>query len=168
MRELKRSYETLTKADLERLLRLSRADIDAFFERYPRYGDVYRGRECLIALCQGAALHYIDGKNGIKDFDVWFFYPAGEPVLPYRRRGVVDFGPSKFGRHPDDPADFQGRRIDVLMRSEPAFDRADPKDGLDAYLTSERTTTAGLLSKKAVVGLYPDRLFGQTLWSAHP
>jgi hypothetical protein len=23
---------------------------------------------------QGAALHYVNGQNGIKDFDVWSFY----------------------------------------------------------------------------------------------
>jgi len=25
-------------------------------------------------LCQGAALHYVNGKNGVKDFGVWSFY----------------------------------------------------------------------------------------------
>ena len=25
-------------------------------------------------LCQGAALHYVNGRNGVKDFDVWSIY----------------------------------------------------------------------------------------------
>ena len=26
------------------------------------------------ARCQGAALHYVNERNGVKDFDVWSFY----------------------------------------------------------------------------------------------
>src|ERR1700727_1064079 len=61
------------------------------------------GRLCR-ALYQGAALHYLDGKNGVKDFDVWSFYAAlGDGPFPYRWRGTADFGPSRFGRYPGDP-----------------------------------------------------------------
>ena len=36
------------------------------------------------ALCQGAALHYVDAKNGVKDFDVWSFYTQrADGSFPY-------------------------------------------------------------------------------------
>jgi hypothetical protein len=40
------------------------------FGRNPRGAGRYAGR----LLCQGAALHYLDGRTGVKDFDVWSFY----------------------------------------------------------------------------------------------
>ena len=73
--------------------------MESFFARNPTYKK-YHGKEALVALCQGAALHYLDKKNGVKDFDVWFFYPSLQKPLPYRRTGAVDFGKSKFGVHP--------------------------------------------------------------------
>lgn len=162
----KRSLTRITKPDLQKLLGLARADLAAFFARHPVYQDTHMGKEKLVALCQGAALHYIDRKNGVKDFDVWFFFPAGTPTLPYRRRGVVDFGPSAFGRHPDHPSHFTGRTVDVLMRSDSAFDGATAEICLHRYLSKPRTHTAKLLSQKAVVGLFPDELFGKVLWPA--
>jgi hypothetical protein len=29
-------------------------------------------------------MHYYDKNNGIKDFDIWFFYPFKQIHLPYR------------------------------------------------------------------------------------
>jgi hypothetical protein len=46
------------------------------FARRPQGAGRYAGRLLCRALCQGAALHYLDGKNGVKDFDVWSFYAA--------------------------------------------------------------------------------------------
>lgn len=161
---MNRSQSAITKSDLKKLLRLARSDIDAFFDRNPGYRH-YQGREVLVALCQGAALHFLDKKNGVKDFDVWFFYPSGKPVLPYRRRGVVDFGESKFGVHPKMKREgFVGRTIDVLMRSNSAFSGKSPESEIVNYLTNTKTKTAKLLSAKAVIGLYPDRLLGKQLW----
>jgi hypothetical protein len=37
-----------------------------------------------VALCQGAALHFVDGENGVKDFDVWTFYAARLTTQPSR------------------------------------------------------------------------------------
>jgi len=72
-------------------------------------------------LCQGAALHYVDGRNGVKDFDVWSFYAQHDDwPFPARWRGTRDFGPSKFGRYPGDPPGYAGRRVDLLGRSLPA------------------------------------------------
>lgn len=62
-----RSLERITDLDLQRLSDLAQADLSDLFERRPETGRLYRDRLLCIALCQGAALHYIDGKNGIKD-----------------------------------------------------------------------------------------------------
>ena len=63
----------------------------------------------------GAARHYIYGDRGVQDFDLWGFFREipGHP-FPYRRRGTHDFGPSKFGRNPDDGPYYEGRRVDGL------------------------------------------------------
>lgn len=161
---MRRSIEKITKADLKKLRRLAYADIEDFFKRNPIYKRPYKGKEVLVALCQGAALHYIDGKNGVKDFDVWLFYPKKEPRLPYRRRGVVDFGSSKFGRHPDAKPEYTGRTVDVLMRSDQCFNKRGPESGLVRYLSDPKTKTAKLLGQKAVIGLYPESVFGKVLW----
>lgn len=61
-------------ADLLRLAALA-ADAEAeLFRRNPRGSGRYASRLLGRALCQGAALHYVDESNGVKDFDVWSFY----------------------------------------------------------------------------------------------
>src|ERR1700674_4794123 len=65
----------------------------------------YEGAKILcVALCQGAALHYIGREHGIKDFDLWTFYERAQqiPDFPSRRLKQYNFGESKFGRHPAD------------------------------------------------------------------
>lgn len=160
---MQRSQKKITKSDLKKLLSLARSDVDDFFGRKAEYRKLYRGREVLVALCQGAALHYVDGVNGIKDFDVWFFYPRFAKQLPFRRRGKVDFGPSKFGRISQDVG-YAGRRIDVLMRSDFSFNKCTATEGLRKYLSSAKTATSKHLARKAVVGLYPNSVFGKVLW----
>jgi hypothetical protein len=52
------------------------------------FREVLRGRRdrlILVVLPQGAAQHYVDGRHGVKNPDVWRFYPAvpvsgGEPT----------------------------------------------------------------------------------------
>ena len=161
---MKRSKERITRSDLKKLLALARSDMAEFFERNPSYKN-YEGKEVLVALCQGAALHYIDKTNGVKDFDVWFFYPARSSNLPYRRRGVVDFGESKYGVHPEARnRGFHGRTVDVLMRSDKCFKGKAPEKEISNYLSSKKTQTSILLSQKAVIGLCPEALFGEVLW----
>ena len=161
---MKRSLEIITKRDLKKLLALARTNIESFFKRNPSYCE-YNGKEVLVALCQGGALHYIDRKNGVKDFDVWFFYPMKPRKLPYRRRGVVDFGESKFGVHPEmKRKGYSGRTVDVLMRSDAFFKGKSPETEVVEYLRYKNSATSKLLAKKAVIGLYPERLFGKRLW----
>lgn len=164
---MERSKERITKADLRKLLRLSEQDILSFFERCPQYSKQYKNKQVLVALCQGAALHYIDRKNGVKDFDVWFFYPQKHLTLPYRRTGSVDYGKSKFGKRKS-VARYEGRSIDVLMRSDANFNEGSPESCLRSYLSNAKTKTAKLLGQKAVIGLYPASLFGDVLWPEEP
>ena len=96
-----RCFEKIEKEDLEKLLKFAVEDREDFFTRYPRWRKLYSNRLICIALCQGAAQHYINGKRGVKDFDIWTFYAEHpDAPFPYRRMAVKDFGKSKFGRHP--------------------------------------------------------------------
>ena len=90
---------SLARIEIADLLRLA-ADAEAeLFGRNPDGSGRYAGRLLGRALCQGAALHYVNGRNGVKDFDVWSFYAQHDDwPFPARWRGTRDFGPSKFGR----------------------------------------------------------------------
>ena len=104
MTDTARSLARIERSDLLRLAALAAEAEAGLFARHPRGAGRYAGRLLCRALCQGAALHYLDGTNGVKDFDVWSFYAAlGDGPFPYRWRGTADFGPSKFGRYPGDP-----------------------------------------------------------------
>jgi hypothetical protein len=96
--DAERSYALIEEGDLERLAAFARQDRESFFSRCPKY-QPYAERVICVALCQGAALHYLDHKNGVKDIDVWTFYAQHPGVqFPWRRPVARrDFGPSKFG-----------------------------------------------------------------------
>ncbi len=159
-----RSYEPFTIEDLRRLGRLAERDRRDLFLRRKETGNLYSNRLFTVALCQGAALHYINGTNGINDFDVWSFFRAN-PVrmFPYRRRGIADFGDAKFGTTDDSP-DYVGRRVDCMGRSIEAEDFSDPVAVLRIYLRAERTRSAHFLAQKAMVLLEPSRLLGTVVW----
>jgi hypothetical protein len=109
-------------------------------------------------------LHFVDGKNGIKDFDVWSFYRADKRrPYPYRRRGVADFGDPKFGNTPGAET-FIGRRVDLLGRSIDAEDFSNPIGVLRNYLTAGNTESARCLALKAVVLIEPKELLGELAW----
>ena len=160
-----RSLARIERADLLRLAALA-ADAEAeLFRRNPQGSGRYAGRLLCRALCQGAALHYVDGSNGVKDFDVWSFYARYDDwPFPARWRGTRDFGPSKFGRYPGDPPRYSGRRVDLLGRSLPAEPGADPADVLRRYLAARRTDSAKALAAKAVVLIHPENRAGEIVW----
>jgi hypothetical protein len=162
-----RSVARIEIADLLRLAALA-ADAEAgLFRRNPRGSGRYAGRLLGRALCQGAALHYVNDRNGVKDFDVWSFYAQyGDWPFPARWRGTRDFGPSKFGRYPSDPPRYSGRRVDLLGRSLPAGPGADPADALRRYLAARRTDSAKALAAKAVVLIDPENRAGEIVWPA--
>jgi hypothetical protein len=160
-----RSQARIELADLSRLAELA-ADAEAeLFRRNPQRSGRYAGRLLCWALCQGAALHYVHGDNGVKDFDVWSFYAEddGQP-FPARWRETRDFRPSKFGRYPDDPPMYMGRRVDLLGRSLPVPLGVDPAHALRHYLAAPRTNSAKALSTKAAVLVYPPDRAGEVVW----
>ena len=83
-----RSYDFFVRSDLLRLKEIAARDREEFFERNRKYGDL-RNHVVVVALCQGAALHFVNGRNGIKDIDVWTFY-APHPALNAKQRVSVN------------------------------------------------------------------------------
>jgi hypothetical protein len=160
-----RSLVRIGRADLLRLAALA-ADAEAdLFRRNPQGSGRYAGRLLGRALCQGAALHYVNGRNGVKDFDVWSFYAQYDDwPFPARWRGTRDFGPSRFGRYSGDPPRYSGRRVDLLGRSLPVEPGADLADVLRRYLATRRTDSAKALAAKAMVLLYPEDRAGEIVW----
>jgi hypothetical protein len=160
-----RSRASVEASDLVRLAGIA-AEVEAgLFARHPQGTGRYAGRLLCRALCQGAALHYLDGKNGVKDFDVWSFYAAlSEGPFPYRWRGTADYGPSKFGRYPGDPPSFTGRRVDLLGRSLDAPPGAEPAAVVRGWLSAAGTESARRLAAKAVVLITPAHRTGEVIW----
>ena len=164
MRSRDRSYGRITKADLVRLAAIAASDRRDLFSRRPETGRLYRDRLFAVALCQGAALHYIDNETGIKDLDVWSFFRAHpKRPFPYRRRAKLDFGDPKFGTTRDSPH-FTGRRVDHIGRSILAEGYSDPVAVLRRYLHAGATESARRLSRKGVVLVHPARFLGTVVW----
>jgi len=86
--------------------------------------------------------------------------------FPARWRGTRDFGPSKFGRYPGDPARYSGRRVDFLGRSLPVRPDADLAAVLRSYLAGRRTRSAKELAAKAAVLIDPENRVGEIVWPA--
>ncbi|OGD70586.1 hypothetical protein A3D09_04175 [Candidatus Collierbacteria bacterium RIFCSPHIGHO2_02_FULL_49_10] len=159
-----RSSKKITRNDLAKLAHFAGKDREDLFARKP-YLSKLSSKIICVALCQGAALHYHNGKNGVKDFDVWTFYKAGKIIFPVRRVGKGDFGKSKFGQDPFERSKYKGRRIDFVGRS-----ISYPKGVFDTvriiqnYLTAGKTASAQKLAKKAVVIISPSSLCGVVAW----
>lgn len=157
-----RSQERITRRDLAKLAAIAAADREARFARKPRWRP-YADRILCVALCQGAALHYVDGVNGIND--VYTFY-AEHRVGQFPARWLLnaDFGPSRFGRNAEYDHVYEGRRVDLIGRSLKAKPNADPIKVLRAYLQAGQTETARCLARKAVVLIGPEPLRGRVVW----
>ena len=161
-----RSKVRITKSDLKRLADLALDDLKSLFSRKKETGHLYQDRLFAIALCQGAALHYVDGKNGVKDFDVWCFFRANPArPFPYRRNGTADFGSAKFGKSPGWEHLF-GRRVDFLGRSLDVPTAVDPVLALRSYLSDGKTESARQLAAKAMVLIWPTEKLGMVVWGA--
>jgi hypothetical protein len=160
-----RSWETIEKADLSRLADLSKQCIDEMLGR-AKTGRYYPAHTALMAcLCQGAAQHYVHGDRGVQDLDVVFFFRTNPRwKFPPRWRGVKDFGPSRFGRNPDDGPTYSGRRVDVLGRDIPVGKGSSPVEAVIAYLREGRTTSARLWAQRPLVVVSPKRMLGRVIW----
>ena len=125
---------------------------------------IYRNRIICVALCQGAALHYLDGKTGIKDFDVWTFFRAHpQKAFPYRRNVQRDFGDPKFGKTPG-ASQFTGKCVDLIGRSIPWAKGQTPINILQHWLIYSNNKSPHLLTKKAVIIIEPEDYLGLVAW----
>ena len=157
--EIERSREPITKSDLKELYEYF---LDGNGRKWLKLYDIEQ--PLAVALCQGAAMHFHDKTNGVKDFDVWFFYPFNEEPLP--NRGVYwnwDYENPKFGNHPSIEG-YTGRKVDVLVRSIRKYTANDPVKTIHQYLQHENTPSSKWLAKKAVVMLSPESLLGGVVW----
>ena len=165
-----RSSARIANEDLIELLGGSWARLrEYFFEGEGRkWLDLYDiNKPLAIALCQGAAMHYHDHINGVKDFDVWFLYPFNKKHLPYRTIWHWDYRNPKFGSHPDHTG-YMGRKVDVLVRSIRNYDPSDPGETIRAFFENEGTDAARELALKAVVLLDPPARLGDVVWYKGP
>jgi hypothetical protein len=162
-----RSLAVFDSEDLQRLSEIARKDLDRFIAKAISARAHFANKILCVALCQGAALHYVDHANGVKDIDIYTFFaddrtgvfPPRRPVMSY------DFGPSKFGRHPDDVG-YTGRRVDCLGKSIPHIAGMSPIEALRRYLQTKFTPTAYHLAQKTVVIIDPAEYRGQVVWPA--
>lgn len=150
-----RSYERISRRVLDRLSEIAAEDRQDRFRRKPRW-EPYRDRLICVALCQGAALHYVDDRNGVKDLDVWTFFSAAE-VGPFPPRWRLE---RRFDVEP-----FKGHFVDLICRSIPDEPGADPVVALRRYLSRPTTASARALAQKAVVLLDPEPFRGRVVWS---
>ena len=154
----------ITKDDLRQLLRGSEKRFyDAVNARpgSPMYKVHGNTKPVAIALCQGAAMHYQNGKTGYTDFDVFLFYDKNKPL-------------SARGRHPasrrarkwcyTNPKYPRGNiQVDVLVRRIEANGK-NPTEIIRHFLHTEPTDTAHHLAKAAVVLLHPPKQLGKVIW----
>jgi len=170
MQVKERSYKAITVKNLKVLKELALRERIEFFNRNPRYRKPYWDSLIAIALCQGAALHFVDGRTGVKDFDVWWFYIRNHEVTySYRALKSVDSKLDEFGVHPNDvEKGYTGRRVHLMGRTVDTDIvkrcNRDPRECIVKYLEGERTKTARELANKAVVGLWPESILGEVIW----
>lgn len=160
-----RSFERITKTDLKKLARIARAEREEFFERHPEWALLYRRRVVCSALCRDAALHFVNGITGVEEFNVWTFYAEhAEAPFPFQHVGKSDYGPSKFGRDPQNPEAYRGRRVELTGRSLDCKPNDDPIVEIQQYLKDGETPSARELRDKAVVLLDPENFLGYVAW----
>jgi hypothetical protein len=161
-----RSFERIMPDDLAQLAQITLADFDDLFRRM-EHSRPYADRLRLVCLCQGAARHYVHGDRGVQDFDLWGFFQeiAGHP-FPWRRRAKHDFGPSRFGRNPNDGDDFKGRRVDVIGRSISMSENETAIESVQRWLREARSDSARLLSERPVIVIWPTADCDQIIWPA--
>lgn len=152
-----RSFEPIQYEDLALFAKASISKLTEVFGR-TAVASLYRDRLLLLVLAQGGALHFENGTNGLKDIDVWAFFANGpDRPFPHRVRWTADFGPSKFGRSPDDVG-FTGRRIDILGRSIDVCIDESPEASVKRWLNGWSTSAVALRKKPMFIISPPEKL----------
>ncbi len=151
--------QPVTLDELRSLATLAAEEEKAFFERNSHLIGFYRQRLILVALCQGAALQYLGRGCGVKDFDVHFFYAQNSDKPRLSRAVKRNFG--CVGAFPNVPIDFIRT---VVPGAQPHLKPKVVIQTIQEFLNSKPTKNAEHLSQKAVIGLYPDEVFGKQIW----
>lgn len=160
-----RSFERITRADLRRLARIAAEERADFFSRHREYAILYAKRWLGSVLTSNAALHYLNGVTGVREFSVWSFYALHpEAAFPFQRPSHADFGKSKFGRMDDGPDGYVGLRVVLNGRSIDAKAGDDPIAAIQRYLSAGTTPSSRELAQKAVVLIAPEPLLGAQVW----
>ena len=160
-----RSFERITRSDLKKLARIARTEREEFFGRHPEWAMLYRKRLVCVALCNDAALHFVNGSTGVDVFDVWTFYAEHpEAAFPFQQVAKADLGKSKFGRDPANPDAYEGRRIELRGRSLGCKPGDDAIEVVQRYLRSGDTPSARELRDKALVLIEPEQFLGLVAW----
>ena len=156
---MNRLYIPIELEHLHILSRFVEEEKEAFFTRNPGQIKIYRDKFIAAALCQGAALHYIDKKNGVKDFDIHFFYEQ-HPIKKQMSR--------RLWKIKKEVLDFGTRRIDFIRSVVPpkCIDSGSKTEIIRNYLRMKPTKNSRYLAEKAVVGLLPESIFGELMWPA--
>ncbi|MCJ2052867.1 hypothetical protein [Methylobacterium sp. J-070] len=169
-----RSFEIIGDEDLRRLAIIG-ADAIAHVCRPFNKSHVYADRLRVLCFCQGAALHHqqcsagvaTEDQRGIHDFDVWGFLE----LIPGRRfvsrkPWERDFGPSRFGKSPND-AKRKGRKVDVLGRAIDFLPDEPVSDAVLRWLTGPGDSPAALRMRPVYI-ISPGPDFGRMIWSGQP
>ena len=162
-----RSFERLELHHLRRLARIAINDLTDLFDRKPDLGYLYRDRLMVICLCQGGARHFLHRDRGVKDLDLWAFF-AMHPnrSFPYRRHKRMDFGASRFGRHPNDQH-FRGRGVDIFGRSIRCRNGQEAHDCVREWIRGKAKSSREI-RKNPVIVVYPEEDLGSIIWPPEP
>jgi len=154
-----RSYKELNEKHLRALAEIAEKERNDFFTRNPRQIAFYKNRFLAAALCQGAALHYLGLGNGVKDFDIHFFYeqhPVRKQMARAVRSVIIDV------------PDHGRRQVDFIRTVVPPRFVAEGKDNVSVvirkFLEGRPTQNARRLANKAVIGLIPEASFAMVIW----
>ncbi|MFH0874793.1 MAG: hypothetical protein V1859_02560 [archaeon] len=155
------SFLPINKKHLIHLGIITITDQKEFFNLNKKYAH-YKKRIYAILLVQGAALHYVDKKNGIKDFDVLVIYKKqnNRTKLYAKRLKSYDSGLPEFGRYSKDKPKYTNRRVDILMREIPVLKHKSLNINLRDFISQHK-----YWSKKAAVGIWPKRILGKIIYS---
>jgi len=160
-----RTCEKLTKEDLKEIEQYAKEELKRLFNEVGKPKGkykVYENKLIAICLCQGAAQHFVDGKTGIKDIDVWFFFEEDKDVKIPNFKNMRKSVSKKFTNIGEKRIDFLKKAIkeDIINKSE----SEKPEDILKSYLQNGHTSTSKLLAQKSVVGLFPPDIFEKIIW----
>jgi hypothetical protein len=145
-----RCYEPVTGEDLAALSALASIEEWKLFRRHPGTAGRHRGYLLCRALMQGAALHYVDGETGVKDWDVWSFYaPNGGRPFPVRWHGKTW---------------YRQRRVDLFGRTLNVTALEHAAGAVQSWLSEGRTKSAAALAWKPAVLIYPPDRAGEVIW----